>query len=77
VDGQRSTFKNRHKERIVTLNDVVEYIRQHNENDETPPELMAEMFEVVYERKPDADDGPDLWSLICCAVDWQPDEDDE
>jgi len=53
----------------MTERDAIEYVQSCGE-DEGPEtqEEAAEIFAALYGRAPDSDEGADVWSMCCAAV---------
>lgn len=51
--------------------DLVEYIETGDDNNETDPEELDRLFELVYGRKPNASEYEfhQVWDLICSGAD--------
>jgi hypothetical protein len=57
------------QEKIMSIDEVQEYVESHDENIETPHDDLVEMFRTVYDREPDEEDIREgLWSHICAGV---------
>jgi hypothetical protein len=55
----------------MTRQEAIDYVRRCGE-DEGPngdESTLHELFAALYDREPDADEGAQLWDLVCAAVD--------
>ena len=55
---------------MKNIDEAKEWVHSHSDDDPLDDEDLVEVFTIIYERLPDADDKETgLWSLICAAVD--------
>jgi hypothetical protein len=59
--------------RVTEITSAMEFVADHDDDDDISDEELVKYFRLVYDREPDDGDRKDgLWSLICAGVD-QPD----
>jgi hypothetical protein len=54
------------EEQTMTQPEALEWVRDHDDDGPMDETELAEVFEALYERKPDIEDMRDgLWNLVC------------